>query len=127
MLSSHYRIQIANNTGVTATVSITAKRFKYASDALVYESSASTLAASMSVTTAGYNATATVDNTTNLYLGGDFAVEVTVSGSPSGTVQMRLQRSVDGGTTWPENGAGELISSLYITAAGTYRRTASVG
>lgn len=57
----------------------------------------------------------------NPCVGAEFECRYDGTGSPTGPVQFFLQRSTDAGTTWPDNGQGEIIATLNPTAAATYR------
>lgn len=122
MLGATYRVSAVNNQGASVTVTTKVKRRKFASDgSLTIESSEATLQSSVSVGAAGSSASSTVDNTTDKYLFAEF--EFTVVATSTGLVVLKLQRSVDGGTTWPDAGQGQTIGSINFTASGTRRET----
>lgn len=130
MLGPTYRFRLLNSTGQSlAQNSVTLKtiREKFTSaGALSLEGSEASLAfatlAAGVLTTGSYDATATQDNTTNLYLGGTFVWTVTAPASSNGNVTVWLQHSTDGGTTWPDDGEGIQMPLLNFTTSGTKRK-----
>lgn len=56
---------------------------------------------------------------THPQFGGTFEMKWTTVTAPSGTVTFYLQRSADAGTTWPDNGDGEVLWQLAPTGAST--------
>lgn len=134
MLATVYRIQIQNSTGVAMTASdtvvIKARRWKFDSSGVrTAESTEATLTAAgtaNSLANGGFAQTNTQDNSTLGWIGGEFSLSVNVStATPNGNVNFYMQQSTDGGTTWPDNGAGELIESIAFTATGTRKRSIS--
>lgn len=118
MLGRNYRITIQNGTGVAVTAAVTARRWKFASTgALVYEAAESTLFTSVSISSAAYTSATAIDNSADLYLGADLEVVLTPSASATGTVVVQIQRSTDGGTTWPSNGLGEFVGAHTFSAS----------
>lgn len=125
MLGPTYRVVAVNNQGASTTVTAKIKRSKFNSDATPeFESSPVTLLNAVSVGAGSNSTSATVDNTTNKWLFGE--VEFTVTATTTGNVALYLSRSVDGGTTFPDAGKGQLIGSIDFTAGGTQRRVFTV-
>lgn len=133
MLATTYRIQAVNNTGVAFaaadTIIIKAKRWNIDSTGKRYAETAEALltaaGAGNSLASGGIVNTNTQDNTaaSTFWFGGEFTLQATIStATPSGTVDFYMQASTDGGTSWPDNGTGELIRSLPFTATGTLTR-----
>lgn len=128
MLPPYYRIQVVNNTGVALaagdSITVTAVRAKLdTTGAYAKESTAGTLVSGGASLGSGsaLNGTAQ-DNSTNGWFEGQLAIAATVStATPNGTLDFYMQESNDTGTTWPDNGTGELIASLPFTATGTQR------
>ena len=56
-----------------------------------------------------YIAYDTYDNSTNQYVGGTFELEVTYNNgdTPDGNVEVYIEYSTDGGTSWPDQGGGD--------------------
>lgn len=120
MLGSHYRLVAVNSQGASVTVTAKIKRYKFASDgSLTIESAPATLLNAVSVGAGGNSASAAADNTTDKYLFAE--VEFTVTASSTGNVALYLSRSVDGGTTFPDAGAGQVLGSINFTAGATKR------
>lgn len=113
MLGRNYRFSVNNQAGVNVTVTIQARKWKLdSSGALVYASEAEVFneSAIASSGTAWTEDTA-IDNSTDLYFGADLEIVITpassVTNSASTNVAVQIQRSTDGGTTWPDDGRGE--------------------
>lgn len=124
MLGATYRFQAYNAAGVAATVAITGKRFKFDSQGALSFDTESTEFASASVSNGSVGSGATRDNSSDKFLGGNFTASATIaSGSPNGAVAIYLQRSTDGGSTWPDDQTGELVCRLTFSATGTKRRS----
>ena len=129
-LAPTIRFQIRNATGVnfvaTDTISVVGKFLQITTATGVL---ASTAEATPIPATAGnglangaFYTSATIDCTnggTTQYLQGDFLLTATLStASPTGPVNVFVQFSPDGGTTWPANGVGA-VGNVTFTAAGT--------
>lgn len=133
-LPATYRFLVENKTGATLapnSVKVLAKRDKFDSSGVpVYEASQATLLDNGStIANNTFLAGATVDNTTDKYLSGDFLFVVDTTGlTPSGDVVLYVQRSTDGGTTWGDNATtATQLTILNFTAAGIKRRGFSWG
>ena len=127
MLGRTYRFQILNSTGQTLAASvntITARREKRGSDgSLTFESSETTVFSNGSTQATGtYANGSTIDNSTDEWEGGAFTVSITAPASSSGDVVVRLQRSTDAGTTWPDDGTGTIVRVINFTTSGTKKR-----
>lgn len=121
MLGRYYRFHVYNPTGVSVTVSILGQRYKLASDGSLTWENEGTEFASAAVANGAYGSGATRDNSAGKWIGGTFSISATIaSGSPSGNVQVFLQRSTsDTGASWPDNGTGELVCVVPFSATGT--------
>lgn len=115
MLGRNYRFSVNNQAGVNVTVTIQQRAWKFDSNgALVYASETEVFneSAIASSSTAWTEDTA-VDNSTDLNIGADLEVIVTpassVTNSATTNVTVQIQRSTDGGTTWPDDGRGETL------------------
>lgn len=117
MLGHTYRYQVYNGTGVSVTVAIDERRWKFASDGSVTNAAESTAYASASLGTLAYGNGSTVDNSTDKYIGAHLECNFAPASSATGTVSVWVQRSTDGGTTWPGNGLGEFIGAHYFSAS----------
>jgi hypothetical protein len=126
-LGRTYRFVVLNNTGqnlVAGTIVIRGRRWNFNTSGMqaweaaeaVIDSNAATLA------TGSYwvgTVAAGIDNSVNAHLGGTFRFSVTAPGASNGAVTIYLQRSTDGGTTWPDNGLGTPIKVFNFTTSGT--------
>lgn len=130
MLGKTYRIVAQNSTGVAFgaadVITIKAVRWNISStgarNAEASEATLTAAGAGNSLAIGGFVATATQDNTaaSTFWFGGEFKFTVTIStATPNGNVNFYMQQSTDGGTTWPDNGKGEMIKSINFTATGT--------
>lgn len=118
MLGQYWRLSVNNQCGVNVTVTVQARLWKFTSGALAYNASEvevynETAIASSST---AWTADATQNNSSDLYIGADFEVVVTpassVTNSPTTNVTVQLQKSTDGGTTWPDAGLGTTILQI---------------
>ena len=131
MLPKTIRFQVQNSTGVafgaTDTLSLTGTYLQVTTATGVLSATAQVtpLAASSgnSLASGGFATSATIDTTTagtTLFLQGDFLLEAAIStATPNGNLNVFMQESPDGGTTWPVNGNGTLIGVMLCTAVGT--------
>lgn len=127
MLGHTYRVQAYNGTGVSCTVAVTGRRFKFDSDGAITFDTESTEFASAAVSNGSASSGVTRDNSSDKFVGGEFTITATIgSGSPSGNVEIYVQRSTDGGTTWPSDRSGRLVASIPFSATGTKRRNFSL-
>lgn len=125
MLGPTYRFTIYNALGQTLAanaVTILQRRWKFATDGSITDEASGTadiLSQTSAVANTVYKAGVTQDNTGNKYIGGIFEIKVTAPASSNGTVDIYLEKSVDGGTTWPSNGAGIGVKQFRFATAGT--------
>lgn len=137
MLGKTWRLVAVNNTGVamaaTDTVVANITRWNIGSTgARVAEATAVNLFASTagnSLANGAYVAGNTQDNTAvgTFWFGGELDLRASVNtATPAGNVSFYYQTSSDGGTTWPDNGQGELIDSINFTAVGTQKDSVAI-
>ena len=119
MLGARYRYQVYNGTGVSVTITVKQIQSKFASDGSLTLSSESTEYGPTSVSTVSYANGTSNDNTTNKYLMANITWTAAPGSSATGTVSLYLQRSTDGGTTWPSDGQGEFLSGISFSASAT--------
>lgn len=125
MLGRSFRFSVNNQAGVNVDVTIQARQWKFGSaGALEYASEVEVFneTAIASSTTAWTEDTA-IDNSTNLYIGADLEVIVTPAASATGIVLVQIQRSTDGGTTWPSDGEGETVAAIDFVADSSVRNS----
>lgn len=131
VLPRYYRFRVLNNCGQTISagnVKVYARRFKFDSTgALSYESSETTVyTSSGGITTGSYDNSSMIDNSSSLYIGGAFALEVTAPASASGNVILFFERSTDGTTRVDTAGVGDVVAVLNFTTSGTKYKTFSL-
>lgn len=122
MLGRNYRFRIQNTQNQAITCALTARLWKFASDGSITWSSEVTLIASGSVAaTTGTTASSNYDNSTDKWIGAELTLSTTAAVTTNGTgaVAVTLERSTDGGTTWPTAGQGEFVGGYTVTAADT--------
>lgn len=118
MLGRTYRYQVYNNTGTSVTFTVKERPWKFGSDgALAYAAAEGAPISAASVGAATYGTSSGTDNSTTLYLGADVTWTATPSASATGTVALYIQRSTDGGTTWPTSGRGQQIGGIAFAAS----------
>lgn len=122
MLGRTYRYRISNTQNQNITAVLTERKWKFGSSgALVYASETTPITSTSVSATTGTTASSTIDNSTDLYIGADLTVSMTAASTTNGTGTMAvyLERSTDGGTTWPTAALGELVGAYTVTAADT--------
>lgn len=117
MFGHTYRYQAFNGTGVAVTVTVKDRAWKLASDGSRTDAAEATHINGVSVSASGYSNSSTVDNSSVKNLGADVLATFAPSASATGSVFVRLQRSTDGGTTWPNDGQGEPVCAVYFNAS----------
>lgn len=128
MLGHTWRLRASNTQNQAITVIVKARYFKFASDGSLSWSAEQTLINAVSVSaTTGTTVSSTVPNDTDKYLGAELTVSMTaasaVTDSAGGSVTCSLERSTDGGTTWPTQDKGASIGSYALrNADGTSAR-----
>jgi len=119
MLGHTWRLRASNTQNQSVTVTVTARRWKFASDGSITWSAEQTLisAASLSAST-GTSASSTVDNSTDKYIGAELTVSMTASSATNGTgaVACTIERSTDAGTTWPTQDKGEFVGAYTLVS-----------
>lgn len=129
MLGATYRFTLYNACGQTLAanaVTVKPRRWKYGTDGSLTDEASGTgdvLAQTATLANAAYKVGTTQDNTTNKYIGGFFEITVTAPTSAVGNITIFCERSVDGGTTWPDNGQGVRVKTFNFTTSGTKRDT----
>jgi hypothetical protein len=118
-LGEHYRYQVYNGTGVSVTCTVKHEPFKYASDGALSFTAEATQINAVSVGTLAYSNSSTINNGTAKNLGAHVTFTAAPGASATGTVSLFLQRSTDGGTTWPSNGLGTQVAGITFSASST--------
>lgn len=120
MLGRNYRFSVNNQTGVNVGVTIQMRRWKFGTDgSLTFDSEAevfneSAIANSASAWT---EESTGIDNSSDKWIGADLEILVTPASSATGLVSVQIQRSTDGGTTWPSDGLGDPVGGIYFAAS----------
>jgi hypothetical protein len=136
ILGPTYRFVVENRTGQTISaangIMVEYKGWKFASDGSIVFNSSFTPAIvlsslpvsnSTSLTNLSYLFSDIIDNLAVKLIGLTIEFTVTVPASSNGNVILYLERSVDGGSTWPDAGLGQPIGFLNFTTSGTKRTT----
>jgi hypothetical protein len=125
-LGEHYRYQVYNGTGVSVTCTVKHEPFKYGTDGSLTFTAESTQINGVSVATVSYSNSSTIDNSTAKNLGAHVTFTAAPGASATGTVSLFLQRSTDGGTTWPSNGLGTQVAGITFASSSTSQTTVPV-
>lgn len=125
-LGNTWRFHVKNATGgvSSATAStIKGKRWKPGSAGEAdYEASEQTLFSNGSIASGGYaNGSANDNDVSGAGYYGLAGLITIVNGSSAGYYEIYIQQSSDGGTTWPDNGQGELVAVVYAAASATVK------
>lgn len=116
-LGHYWRIHVYNGATQLINVTVQSRRWKFVNGVLTYSTEAQVFSAN--VISLGYGSGASQNNSSDLYLGSDFEVEITPGGTMSGSVLVLLQLSTDGGTTWPSTGEGEVLCGHVFSSSST--------
>ena len=134
MLGRNYRFSVNNQCGVNVTVTIQARRWKMDTDgSLSFDSEAEVFnEAGITSSSSSWTNDTAVDNSTDKWIGADLEIAITpassVTGTSSTTVTVQIQRSTDGGTTWPDAGLGEWVMTHQMpSGTATATLQASIG
>lgn len=124
MLARNYRFTVLNSTGQTVAIAgvvIKGRRKKLGSTgALAYEATeASIMSNAGTIANAAYSSSSGIDNSTDLFLEGDFTVTAAVLASAAGDLTIYYEVSTDGGTTWPTPGNGVIVAAITVPATGS--------
>lgn len=126
MLGHTWRLRASNTQNQNITVTVKARYWKFDSNGALSWSAEQTLINAVSVSaTTGTTASSTVDNSSDKYIGAELTVSLTAASTTDGgsDVTFTLERSTDGGTTWPTAGRGIFVGSdTLATADGTSAR-----
>ncbi len=123
ILGPTWRIQVYNGSGATSgAITVKGKRWKpNSSDGRAdYEDTEQTFFNVASLANATYSSGSAISNdaTTEGYYG--VALSISITGSTAtGEYRVYLQRSTNGGTTWPDNAGGDLVGVFEVTASTT--------
>jgi len=120
MLGHQYRLRASNTQNQAITVTLKARHWKFnSSGAIVYSTEQTLINAASVAATTGTTASSNIDNSTDLYMGTELTLSCTaaVTTNGAGAVTLTLERSTDGGTTWPTAGFGEPLGGYVVTAA----------
>lgn len=122
MLGKTYRFVVLNETGAALTgLTVDLEPWKLDSSGVpVYGTEINVTGLSTTLANQAADASDTIDNSSNKYLGFSFRWSATVGSAQSGTASLYLQHSTDGGTDWPDvvtsttpdEVEGELIDTL---------------
>ncbi len=132
-LGPDFRFTVYNSTGQTIAaggILVRYKGWKYANDASVSFESSITTAVNLStvpaspstLTNTTYMSSAAIDNSVTKLIGATIEFTVTAPASSNGDVILYIDRSLDDGATFPDNGLGQVVCVLNFTSAGTKRR-----
>lgn len=117
MLGHQYRYIAFNNTGVSVNVTVKERPWKFASDGTRDDGAEVAHLTASAVAAAAYGPGSAVNNSTTKYLGAHLLFTAAPGASATGSVALFVQHSTDGGTTWPSNGQGRLISQVSFAAS----------
>jgi hypothetical protein len=130
MLGAYFRIICFNNSGTSsgATNATTTAKLKgwYISSSGVptWGTETTIFSNTGAITTGSYDtADATAQNNsgaTNPLIGAEIELKYVSTGTPTGPVTFYLQNSDDSGTTWPDNGNGEVLWQFAPSGAATF-------
>ncbi len=136
ILGPTYRFVVENRTGQTISAAngiiVRHKGWKFFTDGSIVFNSNFTPAIVLSTLPVSNTSTLTnlsflysdlIDNISPKLIGTTIEFAVTAPASSNGNVILYLERSIDGGSTWPDSGLGQPIGFLNFTTSGTKRIT----
>lgn len=130
-LAANWRIQVKNATGATSgAVSAKGKRWKPGiSGEIDHEDTEQTFLSVASIASGAFAAPSNPgisnDGAGEGYYGAQLSISIT-NGSSAGNYEIYLQHSSDGGTTWPDDGEGELIGVIAVDVSATKKTNLSI-
>lgn len=129
MLGHWFRFRLQNTQNQAITCALTYRPWKFdSSGALVYGAEVAAIASGSIAATSGTAVQSNINNSSDLWLGAEITVAMTAAAATngSGAVIVTLERSTDGGTTWPTTGLGAAVGAYTVTAGdGTAARRAN--
>ena len=128
VLGPHFAWQIQNSTGVIATVTVKVKYGKYTTTgAFDFSPTETTVHNGVAVAANGTSSrSTTVNNTTDDWTHAYVSISATLASAGTGTVAVRLVRSTDDGTTWPDAGVGPVVVSLSFAGTSALKNDTNV-
>lgn len=129
MLGHTYRYQVYNSSAVTIAVTLKSRPFKFASDGSRTDAAEATHFTAQNVAAGAYGTMAApVDNASVKNLFDRLVLTGAPTAPANGVLQLFLQHSTDGGTTWPSDGRGILVGSIgYIGSSTSVSKNVNVG
>lgn len=130
-LGNYWRLQVKNTTGATSSATastIKGRRWKPGTNGEAdFEASETTFLSQGSIASGGFASGTAYDNDGSGagYYGLSGMVTI-VNGSSAGNYEVRIQFSPDGGTTWPDNGAGIPVAVIYCGASATVKQSINI-
>lgn len=119
MLGNRYRFRVTNTQNQAITVTLKGRLWKFSSTgALSYSGEVTSISAVSVAASTGTALSTDVDNSVDLYIGADLTLSCTAAAATNstGTVAVWLERSTDGGITWPSSTQGEFVGAYTVTA-----------
>ena len=136
ILGPTYRFVVENRTGQTISAAngiiVRHKGWKFFTDGSIVFNSNFTPVIVLSTLPVSNTSTLTnlsflysdlIDNISPKLIGTTIEFTVTAPASSNGNVILYLERSIDGGSTWPDTGLGQPIGFINFTTSGTKRIT----
>jgi hypothetical protein len=136
MLGPYFRFVIENRTGQTFTVQsaikVRFKPWKFDSNGQVTWNNSFVMAISngilpsssnANVSNLGFLGSYTFENIVDKWVGATIEMDITAPASSNGDVILYLDRSIDGGIIFSDNGLSQNLGSLNFTASGTKKLT----
>lgn len=117
-LGQHLKISLRNGAGSSGTFVVKARFFKFdSSGAIQWDASEQTLFASASIGAGAWADGAAFDNSSTKWTGADLRIECATSLAQLVTVQRKV--STDAGSTYPSDGYGIGVGTVYASSAAT--------
>lgn len=136
MLGPSFRFVIENRTGQTFTVQSAIKvRFRpwkfdpngqiTWNNSFIMSISSGILpsASNANIANLGFLGSYTYDNIVDKWVGATIEMDITAPASSNGDVILYLDRSIDGGFQYSDNGLSQILGSLNFTSSGTKKLT----
>ena len=125
MLGHHYRFAVLNGLSTAVSASISVSRWKLAADGSAVFDSEELAFNHIALANSDRASSITLDNSTDKWLGAEVYVSLDPNAAVDGMVLVELQRSTDGGTTWPTFGFSQCVAGMHFTAASAAAKTMS--
>lgn len=118
MLGQHFMMSLRNGAGSNSTYTVRARFWRFAADGSIeWDDAERVLMNALSISAGAWGNGTPFDNSSTGWLGADLRIECSTSIAHSVTVQRKV--STDGGSTYPSDGYGVGVGTVFASSAAT--------